>query len=224
MAENVVENAQEEAEAVIAEAEAITNSAAEMLETPTGNAPSINGASVATDASQEVVAVPELSAEEIARREMNRREFLIYSWAGALALVGAVSGYATFAFMWPRFRVGEFGGKFNVPSTNFSPEGDPGANPDGKFWMVTTDEGQQKAIYMVCTHLGCLYKWVGSNNRFECPCHGSKFSRDGFYIEGPAPRSLDSFKVEVQGETVIVDTGAKVTGDAAASSPAKAGV
>ena len=192
MAENVVENAQEEAEAVVAEAEAITNSAAEVTETP--SAP----------------IVPELSAEELARREMNRREFLTYTWAGSLALVGAISSYATFAFLYPRFREGEFGGKFRQDPGLFSAEGAPGANPDGKFWMVTTTEGQPKAIYMVCTHLGCLYKWVGSNNRFECPCHGSKFSRDGFYIEGPAPRSLDSFETEVvDGQVVVGGQGEK---------------
>ena len=51
---------------------------------------------------------------------------------------------------------------------------------------------------MVCTHLGCLYKWEPSNSRFECPCHGSKFSREGHYIEGPAPRSLDQFVIKVK--------------------------
>uniref|UniRef100_UPI0035E42AE4 QcrA and Rieske domain-containing protein n=1 Tax=Thermoflexus sp. TaxID=1969742 RepID=UPI0035E42AE4 len=42
---------------------------------------------------------------------------------------------------------------------------------------------------------GCLYKWVPSNFRFECPCHGSKFQLDGTYIEGPAPRDLDRFVI-----------------------------
>ena len=67
---------------------------------------------------------------------------------------------------------------------------------------------------MVCTHLGCLYKWAQSNNRFECPCHGSKFSREGFYIEGPAPRSLDTFLVTEENGVVIVDTGKKTLGAA----------
>jgi len=53
------------------------------------------------------------------------------------------------------------------------------------------------ALYGVCTHLGCLPKWVPTNTRFECPCHGSKFQGDGSYIEGPAPRALDRFVVTV---------------------------
>jgi len=52
-------------------------------------------------------------------------------------------------------------------------------------------------LYAVCTHLGCLPKWVATNNRFECPCHGSKFEKDGTYIEGPAPRSLDRFRTTI---------------------------
>jgi cytochrome b6-f complex iron-sulfur subunit len=88
--------------------------------------------------------------------------------------------------------------------------------------LVTTEDGSPKAIYMVCTHLGCLYKWEPSNVRFECPCHGSKFSHDGFYIEGPAPRSLDYFDVAQEGDMLIVDTGAKNTGAPSAESPARA--
>jgi cytochrome b6-f complex iron-sulfur subunit len=52
-------------------------------------------------------------------------------------------------------------------------------------------------LYAVCTHLGCLPKWVDNNNRFECPCHGSKYEKSGKYIEGPAPRSLDRFATTV---------------------------
>ncbi len=55
------------------------------------------------------------------------------------------------------------------------------------------------ALYKVCVHLGCLYAWVDSTVRFECPCHGSKYHLDGTYIEGPAPRDLDRFKVTLVG-------------------------
>ncbi len=99
---------------------------------------------------------------------------------------------------------------------------DPIANTDGKFWLVTTEEEQTKALYMVCTHLGCLYKWEDSNGRFECPCHGSKFTHDGLYIEGPAPRSLDSFETDTVDGVVVVDTGNRIIGSPAGDSPANA--
>jgi cytochrome b6-f complex iron-sulfur subunit len=153
---------------------------------------------------------------------MNRREFLIYTWGAALGLLTLQSGVASYFFLYPRFRAGEFGGDFFKPVTEFGdPTTPPKGDTTGKFWMVTTAEGQPKAIYMVCTHLGCLYKWVQANNRFECPCHGSKFDKDGYFIEGPAPRSLDEFETTVEGGQVIVHTGRKVNGSPAMESPAR---
>jgi cytochrome b6-f complex iron-sulfur subunit len=159
--------------------------------------------------------------EQAARREMNRREFLMYSWGAALGLLTLQAGVATFLFLYPRFKVGEFGGKFFVPLSEVPPDDQApnGKFTAGKFWLVTTAEGQPKALYMVCVHLGCLYKWVDSNHRFECPCHGSKYTHDGYYIEGPAARSLDSFETTVENGELVVDTGAKITGAPASESP-----
>ena len=141
-------------------------------------------------------------------RTVNRREFLAYSWSAAAGVVTTQMLVATGLLMYPRFKAGEFGGDFllgssaGLPSLEAAPQGDP----IGKFWLVNTDEGP-RALYMVCTHLGCLYKWVDANKRFECPCHGSKFTREGVYIEGPAPRSLDQFVVEVtQDGSVVAST------------------
>ncbi len=156
-------------------------------------------------------AVPAPAEETYLRtdiRKLNRREFLAYSWTAAVSVVAVQQVVATGLLMYPRFKAGEFGGDFllgltsALPDLSASPQGDP----IGKFWLVNTEQGP-RALYMVCTHLGCLYKWVEANRRFECPCHGSKFTREGEYIEGPAPRSLDQFVVEIQeGGTVVSST------------------
>lgn len=192
---------------------------------PRGNgaaAPPAPVAPIAAPAAEALEAAEDPAAR--ARRMMNRREFLTYTWAAALGLVALQAGVGTFLFMYPRFKAGEFGGEFFIGPVDSMPPTDapPQANTAGKFWLVnTTDEGI-KALYMVCTHLGCLYKWEPSTVRFECPCHGSKFSREGFYIEGPAPRSLDTFEVREEAGQVIVDTGAKVTGAPSSESPDRA--
>ena len=140
----------------------------------------------------------ESAVEEAGVSGINRREFLTYTWGTSLALIGAQGGLATFSFMMPRFSAGEFGGMFDLGLAQALPDvGNlPKNNPDGRYWLRHSEQGV-KAIYQVCTHLGCLYKWSDSNSRFECPCHGSKFTADGDYIEGPAPRSLDQFVVEI---------------------------
>ncbi len=128
---------------------------------------------------------------------LTRREFLTYVWAASMALFMAESGGVVLLFALPRFRAGEFGGIFRLgPAGVVLPQVGEGPReyPDARFWLVHTGKGIL-ALYKVCTHLGCLYKWVPSNFRFECPCHGSKFQLDGTYLEGPAPRDLDRFVI-----------------------------
>jgi cytochrome b6-f complex iron-sulfur subunit len=45
-----------------------------------------------------------------------------------------------------------------------------------------------------CTHLGCLTAWDPDLNQIACPCHGSKFNRDGVKVAGPAPKPLPWLK------------------------------
>jgi cytochrome b6-f complex iron-sulfur subunit len=147
-----------------------------------------------------------------ARVPMSRREFLYYLWGVSMALFMAEGAGALVWFMLPRFREGEFGGAFSLPVSEIPPpDADPQDFPAGRFWLVnlgpeTVSDPRQPidyplesgvlAIYKVCTHLGCLYRWVPVNDRFECPCHGSKFLRSGTRIDGPARRNLDAFVIQ----------------------------
>lgn len=151
---------------------------------------------------------------------VTRREFLYYIWGASIALFAAESAGLLVWFLIPKFREGEFGGTFTLPIEEL-PEinAEPVNKPDGRFWLVNLDttvsDGAERmyqasdesgpiqgvaAIYKVCTHLGCIYSWITVNNRFECPCHGSKYRLDGRRIESPAPRTLDRFKVEALNE------------------------
>lgn len=151
---------------------------------------------------------------------VTRREFLHYIWGASIALFAAESAGLLIWFLIPKFREGEFGGTFTLPIDEL-PEvnAEPANKPDGRFWLVNLDttvsDGAERmylapdesssiqgvaAIYKVCTHLGCIYSWITVNNRFECPCHGSKYRLDGRRIESPAPRTLDRFKVEALNE------------------------
>lgn len=62
------------------------------------------------------------------------------------------------------------------------------------------------ALYQKCPHLGCRVPACVTSGRFECPCHGSRFSRVGEWIAGPAPRGMDRFPVEIVDGRVFVDT------------------
>lgn len=136
---------------------------------------------------------------EAQTKGISRREFLYYIWGASMALLMAESGGAIIWFALPRFRAGEFGGIFSLDPTTLPTKGSaPVLNPAGKFWLSNTNDGLL-ALSQVCTHLGCLFKWVDTNNRFECPCHGSKFEANGKKIpgQGPAQRDLDRYVITV---------------------------
>jgi cytochrome b6-f complex iron-sulfur subunit len=188
------------------------------------------------------------------RIKITRREALAYALAGSTALylgtaVAAMTApdperdpllkavvpqdaakFIPGGFAYPRFRAGEFGGKFVLAAKAdaYSLDQAPELNPSGKFYVVkvTQEPGTVEkpkppssehiiAIYQVCTHLGCLIPFQQSENRFICPCHGSTFERTSQYVRGPAGRNLDQFVVDVAADgTITVDTGTKMTGKA----------
>ena len=41
-----------------------------------------------------------------------------------------------------------------------------------------------------CPHMGCALKWNAQEHTWDCPCHGSRFSRDGSLIDNPATGDL----------------------------------
>jgi cytochrome b6-f complex iron-sulfur subunit len=143
---------------------------------------------------------------------MTRREFLYYIWAASMALFTAELGGAILWFAVPRFAAGEFGGVFELDTAEVPPaDSGPVSFDAGRFWLVNIGEGNindprlpadypqtpgVKALYKVCVHLGCLYKWVPTNDRFECPCHGSKYLPTGVRVDGPASRNLDVFIIQ----------------------------
>ena len=130
---------------------------------------------------------------------VTRREFLNYALLASLGFFFVSLGGATYFFALPRFKPGEFGSQFDLGLVGdiVAPETAPPAhNSKAKIWISNTDRGLL-ALYDVCVHLGCLYEWRTVSDRFQCPCHGSEYEKDGTYIRGPAPRSLDRMVIHV---------------------------
>jgi len=141
---------------------------------------------------------------------LSRREAINLAWLASLGFFLVPVGGATLLFAYPRFKEGEFGGTFEIGEVSALPElgQTPVANTAGKFWLSRTEDGV-RALYKVCTHLGCIYNWQDVEDKFICPCHGSQFQKDGVYIRGPAPRSLDRFVMQIldpQTRMVLAET------------------
>jgi len=65
---------------------------------------------------------------------------------------------------------------------------------DQQVYIVRTKDGFY-AVSAICTHLGCITQWKPEDELIECPCHGSKFTRTGVKVAGPAPRPLPHFSI-----------------------------
>ena len=121
-------------------------------------------------------------------------------------------GLAAYQFLYPRQKKNEFGGKFYLGVAADLPaiDSEPQANVYGRFWLANTEEGLY-AFYEICTQPWNgnphKYRWDSLRGRFECGVCGARFSRDGLYTYGPAPRDLDQFVVEIRsGRKVIAKT------------------
>jgi cytochrome b6-f complex iron-sulfur subunit len=66
-----------------------------------------------------------------------------------------------------------------------------GLKGDPTYIVVSAENAiANYGINAVCTHLGCVVPWNGSENKFICPCHGSQYNDEGKVVRGPAPLSL----------------------------------
>ena len=63
---------------------------------------------------------------------------------------------------------------------------------DGKLVAASRgDDGSVVAVSPNCTHLGCRVNWNRAERSWDCPCHGSRFSREGEVLQGPAVKPLE---------------------------------
>ena len=135
----------------------------------------------------------------------SRRNILAILGWGAILNCFAASGAAFLRFMYPRVLF-EPPTAFKAGYPQDYSTGDVSTRfiTDQRVWIVREKEGFI-AILAVCTHLGCTPRWLGPENKFKCPCHGSGFFRDGTNFEGPAPRPLEHVKIEMgdDGQLVI---------------------
>lgn len=60
------------------------------------------------------------------------------------------------------------------------------------------------ALHRKCPHLGCRVPECVTSDQFECPCHGSMYSRWGEYRGGPAPHGMNLRAVVIDGEEVTL--------------------
>lgn len=59
-----------------------------------------------------------------------------------------------------------------------------------KSAIYRDEEGNSEERSAICPHPGCVVRWNPGEKTWDCPCHGSRFHRDGHVVNGPANRGL----------------------------------
>jgi glycine/D-amino acid oxidase-like deaminating enzyme/nitrite reductase/ring-hydroxylating ferredoxin subunit len=59
-------------------------------------------------------------------------------------------------------------------------------------------DGTVHGVSITCTHLGCRLTWNSAETTWDCPCHGSRFDRDGAVLDGPAVHPLKEVVVDLE--------------------------
>ncbi len=181
----------------------------------------------------EVVDYEPVDEEEIG---VSRRQFLNRGLLTAVGFGLAGFAPAMLAFLWPLQGLGGFGGTVNLGKlTDILAAIDAQQKPfyaaQARTYVVRYPKENAAALaaakkiykpaiytdmsglgivalYQRCVHLGCRVPFCPTSQWFECPCHGSKYSRVGEKKAGPAPRGLDRFYATQSSDgSIVVDTG-----------------
>jgi cytochrome b6-f complex iron-sulfur subunit len=137
--------------------------------------------------------------------ESTRRDFLARMGIGACAAAALGSGVVTLDFLKPKVLF-EPPTTFHAGSTLDYPEGTVRFNKAQKAYVIGGGGGIY-ALSAVCTHLGCITRFLSDENAIACPCHGSRFDLEGNVSHGPAPRSLPWLEVTADAAgNLVVDT------------------
>jgi len=133
-----------------------------------------------------------------------RRNFLLVILGGITLALASLISWPIWRYLSPRKGVGELEpvavarkdlGTGQAVFFNF--HGRPAV-------VVETSPGDFSAFSAICTHLGCVVKWVVADQEFLCPCHAGRYSKDGAVVSGPPPKPLETLPVALKGDQILI--------------------
>ena len=149
------------------------------------------------------------TSETVNKRGISRRRLIGYAWIGAAAIVVGELIFGTLAFLWPRRKGPKVETVFIAGKVSDFKVGQVTPFRKERSFILRTGEGFL-AISGVCPHLHCIVNWNEMQKKFECPCHGAKFNEFGEVLEGPPPRPLDLYRLQIAAGNLVVDTASPI--------------
>jgi cytochrome b6-f complex iron-sulfur subunit len=73
----------------------------------------------------------------------------------------------------------------------------------GVFLLARTGDASFTAVDAVCSHQSCTVTGI-ADTTYVCPCHGSRYDRNGRVVAGPATASLRQFPTSFASGVVTI--------------------
>ena len=70
--------------------------------------------------------------------------------------------------------------------------------------VIRTATGDLRAFSATCTHLDCTVQYRPDLQRIWCACHNGQYDLSGRNVEGPPPRPLEAYDVNVQNDEIVI--------------------
>jgi Rieske Fe-S protein len=74
----------------------------------------------------------------------------------------------------------------------------------GDIIIIRSTDTVYIALSKVCTHSSCTVTYNSSTSELPCPCHGSKFTKEGAVVNGPATSPLKKYNVTQNGNILTI--------------------
>lgn len=156
-----------------------------------------------------------MSAQDTSEPEddsVSRRSFLklLFSRFAALSAVIVILAILFKRFLYPSASYQ----KSKAFKAGFPIDYHPG-KVDGRYkgnygiFIVRSSPEEGNYIFAVsarCAHLGCMVDYNRLGDEFVCPCHGSRYKKDGVNFSGPAQRPLDLVSISfAEDGSIMID-------------------
>jgi cytochrome b6-f complex iron-sulfur subunit len=134
----------------------------------------------------------------------SRRKFLVSAFSAIGAVLAAVVAYPIVKYLSPSQTGGERG-RVTIPRAQvgvgqayfFQFLGHPAV-------VLQRAPGVFVAFSAICTHLGCIVRWLPEKGEFLCPCHAGRYASDGKVLGGPPPKPMPAIPVTLSGDNLLV--------------------
>lgn len=140
-------------------------------------------------------------------RDSSRRTFLNWLLGTTAAALAAAVVYPVIRYIIPP-AAGESAA--STVTLDFGPEDiRPNSGRIFKFGstpgiLVKTASGELRAFTATCTHLDCIVQYRPDFGHIWCACHNGHYDLNGTNIQGPPPRPLEQYVVNVRGSQIVV--------------------